>query len=68
MAAAKMHASFWMHEDLTIFPWAKGLDWMRGEGKERWEASLAAMSVGEELYGPEKDLKIFDNPLIPEGW
>ena len=66
-AAAKLHAAFWKDDNPAALPWARGIDWLRNQGQERWMALLTSLEIGEELYGRDKDLSIFDHSDIPVG-
>ena len=45
VAIAKVHAAFWItdRKDVARFPWARGSDWVLGEGREKWEKYIAPM-------------------------
>jgi hypothetical protein len=39
LLAARMHAAYWNSDRLLQYPWIRGSEWVRGEGRESWEAA-----------------------------
>ena len=44
LAAAKLHATYWNDRSLLNYSWVRGGTWMKGEGRELWEAAQAQSS------------------------
>lgn len=46
LAAARVHAAKWRDASLLSLQWLRGAAWVRGEGRESWEASQAMARQG----------------------
>ncbi len=64
LACAKLHARYWRDEKLLSVPWLAHAEWVRGENRAAWEASLeftrAQWSKGKGSVVGWFDATVFD--------
>eukprot|EP00808_Paulinella_micropora_P004938 g19010.t1 len=49
---AQLHASFWQDRRLLALPWLRAVDWLNGEGREKWEAAQQMAKAAWDSVGP----------------
>ena len=45
---AKLHATFWNDSSLLESPWVRNNQWVKGEGRERWQDFMKPAKAGKK--------------------